>query len=153
MITLSDTTINDALGVYQRVKDIMLVEEGLSAWMLRSSATVVMPECVGSFLLHAWDNGDLIIQESDHPPLISVPDMDLRELKRWSEEGGWRLCVASRLLADPSSFQFWLQKYRETLIYSHELEKYENEESSRMSAALESERSDEQKPIGDTNVD
>lgn len=139
MIYLTDLTLNEALGIYQKVKDLMKMPQ----WMLRTTATVATPDMSSNFILHAWYTGDLVIHETDHSPHTNASDTDLRELKQWAEVGGWRLCVGDRLLVDPAHFQFWLQKYRETLVYSEVLEKYETDESARMAEALAKEQADE----------
>ena len=155
MIHLSDITLNEASGSYQRTCDIMFGDEGLSDWMLTTDASIITDDIASNFILHAWNTGDMYIFDTDHPPLISVSDAPIRELKAWSEEGGWRLCVADRLLKDPSLFQFWLQKYRETLVYSSEIESYDKQEAKRMTDALEEERIEdaEERYIGEGYAD
>jgi hypothetical protein len=143
MIHLSDLTIIEAYGNFGRVKDIMLAQDGVSKWMLVCDVTVVTQDCTHNYLIHFWDSGDAVIKATDHPPTIAVHDTDIRELKAWTDEGGWRLCIDDRLIVDQVGFLFWLQKFREGLLHSDKLQNYETDEMKRMSAALEEERREE----------
>lgn len=149
MIHISDTTIIEGLGNYHRVSDIMLRDEGLDKWMLSSDFTVQTDEVTSNFLLHFWDDGRVFIKETDHPPSVEIYDSDLKELKEWCEQGGWKLHADDRLLIGNVGFQFWLQKYREGIVFSDMLEKYDKDESDRMTALLAIEREEE----GDLDAD
>src|SRR3990167_3138570 len=107
-------------------------EENLFTWMLRSVATVASRDMLGresivcDFMLHFWDNGDVYIMSTNHPVLGDTPEDDVRDLKKWCDDHGWkRLCVNPLLLQDPTSWQFWMRMFISSLVYSKELAGHE----------------------------
>lgn len=144
MIYFTDRTINECEGHYVTITSLMRDEEGVFSWMLKSLATVSSMDLLGgisiacNYALHFYSNGDVYVMSTDHPQILDVPDDDLRELKKWSIDHGWkRLCVNKLLLEDPIGFQFWLRMYISGLIYSDILEKHEASEMSRLSHHIE----------------
>lgn len=146
MIRFSDLTINESHGNFAKVCEIMREEEGLFRWMLRSDATIVGEDgFTANYLLHLWNDGKVYVHDTNRPVLMGTPDSDIYELKKWCETNGWRTpIIDNRLTNDPRGFDFWLTKYRAGLIDSDDLRRFDEEEMSRMSQALEHEDDEEE---------
>jgi hypothetical protein len=141
MITFSDKTICDGDGHFASISAIMRDEENLFTWMLRSVASVSVANFIGqpgmifNYMLHFWDNGNVCIMNTDHPVNINVPDDDIRDLKRWCDDHGWkRLSVHRLLIEDPQGLEFWKRMYIAGLVQSDELIKHEQDEMERLSS-------------------
>jgi len=150
MIQFSDFTINDTDGHYATICAKMRDEEHQFTWMLRSNATVSVTNLLGqpafscSYVLHLWHDGKVVIMLTDHPTNIDIPDNDIRELKSWCDNHGWRtLTVHKLLLEEPLSFDFWKRQYIAGLIDSEELRKHEDDEIKRLSQIAELEEDDD----------
>lgn len=144
MIHFSDATINESLGNFDRVREIMY-QDNLTKWMLRSDATII-PEHGPSFsyLLHFWQDGSVVIKSTNHPPMLGSPDDDLRELKEWCGRNGWhQLRIDNNLVQEPVSFEYWMQKYRAGFIDCEELRQHDDAEMQRMMDILEEEKEEE----------
>lgn len=150
MIRFSDTTLNETLGNFNEVKRLMRTK----TWMIATDATVVVMDefesMASSFLLHLWDNGDVVIKGTDRPTVlggmgVAPPrDLDIREIRNWCELNGWKRLVVDRLLVqEPLHFDYWMMQYRSGTIQCDELKKYDDAEMERMTQALKSEQQEE----------
>lgn len=132
MIELSDLTILEAQGSFPVVTEIM----GNGVWMLRSEAVIVTPIITARYLLHFWNDGRVVIMETEHPPMPSIPDDDIRELKNWCDCNGWKgPYINSLLLSDPRFFDFWFRFFRAGIVYNEVFDEAEKEELQRFSVA------------------
>ncbi len=137
MVELSDITLVESHGNYKMTCEIM-DSDGPPDWMLRSEAIVSVGSLAFNYLLHFWHDGMVKIMETNHPPVMSVPDVDIRALSEWCDINGWKKpCLYQNLISDPNGFQFWMFIYRSGLVESEELKKYEDEEFRRLTQALE----------------
>lgn len=146
MINFSDLTIIECLGNYNLIKETFL-KEGLTKWMLISEAAVVTSDISSLFLLHFWQDGRVFLKETNRPVSESAPSTDLTELRKWCEDGGWKLYVDDRLLTSLSEYQFWMQKYREGLVLSDTLTQDEQKDSERMADVIIIEQKQEEEEI------
>ena len=140
MIELSDLTLRDpnAKGSYPLTCQLMATDGAGSTWMLRTEAVVSTPIVTARFLLHFWADGRVVIMDTEHPPIIDVPDDDIRQLNEWCLQNSWKqLSVQDSLLGDPRSFDFWMRLYRAGIVNSPLLVAHETEETERFQKAYE----------------
>ncbi len=82
--------------------------------------------------------------ETDHPPVLDIPDDDIRGLHDWSKERNWKgLFIDKNLLTDPRSFDFWMRMYRAGLVHSDILQRHDDDEMVRLAKALSDEEEEE----------
>jgi uncharacterized protein YchJ len=140
MVELTDMTLCESEGNFKLTCQLM-EREGTPKWMLRSDVYISLGLMSFAYLLHFWDNGDVYIIQTNHPPLIEVPDDDIRELHEWILENGWkRLVVNKNLIDNKQGFEFWMRKYVTGLVYNEEMERHEQEEMKRFAQAVEQEK-------------
>ena len=140
MVELTDATLNESHGNYNVTCELMQ-DDGVDEWMLRSNAIVTGRGLSFGYILHFWHDGQVYIKETQHPPVMEVPDFDIRELHEWVVRNGWKsLVVDNRLTDDPRGFDFWLRMYRSGLVESEMLRSHENEEIRRLTEATIKER-------------
>lgn len=140
MIEFSDLTLRDrqAKGNYDATVQLMKLDGAGRTWMLRTEAIITLPSVAFRFLLHFWSDGNVTIIETDHPPIIDVPDDDIRYLSEWCIQNGWKqLAVQDGLLNDPRGFDFWMRLYRAGIITNSLLRTHEAEETERFQKAYE----------------
>jgi hypothetical protein len=135
MIEFSDRTLIEADGSYDAVKELMRIDGGIE-WMLRSETIVDAGPVMARYLLHFWWDGRVIIMETDHPPIMEVPEDDIIELRDWCKDKGWSLQVHKDLVANPTGFTFWLRLFRAGVVYSEVLVVHEKEEIDRFKKAF-----------------
>jgi len=135
VIEFPDRTLREANGFYDAVKDLMTTDGGIK-WMLRSESLVDAGQVVARYLLHFWWDGRAVIMETDHPPIMEIPEDDILKLRDWCNEKGWKLQVHKDLLANPTGFAFWLRFFRSGVVYSDILDDHEKEEIDRFKKAF-----------------
>lgn len=150
MIYFSDRTINECEGHYPSIVALMRDDENLFDWMLKSSATVVPTDLLGQmgasfdYQLHFWSNGNVVIMNTNHPVVVDVPDDDLRELRKWCDDHGWKKLKVHHLLTEDSQgFQFWMRMYIAGLVFSEVLVKHEEADMERLLKAAQSEEDED----------
>lgn len=113
-------------------------------WMIRSDIFVQASSMSTTFIIHCWNDGRVVIYDLNRPVRIDVPDDDIRLLSEWCRVHGWKnLEVHDRLLTDKSGFDCWQRFFRAGLVFSKELEQYEDEETKRLTEAYEKELEEE----------
>jgi hypothetical protein len=138
MVELTDITLIQGHGNFGEVMNLMKTD-GNDVWMLESRAFVTSSSISSSFLLHFWNNGKVVIRNTDHPISNEVPDDDIRELSFWCKMNGWHSLVAHKdLLSNNVDFDFWLRMFRAGAIQSDELQKHEEAEMARFQNITES---------------
>jgi hypothetical protein len=135
MIRFSDGTLVEANGSFEAVSALMKEDGGID-WMLRSETVVDTPSVMARYLLHFWWDGRVVIMETDHPPVMEVPEDDILELRSWCEEKGWKLQIHKDLIAHPAGFDFWLRLFRAGVVHSEVLAVHEKEEIARFEKAF-----------------
>lgn len=150
MIRFTDMTIEECEGYFPAVVSLMRDEDGVFEWMIKSSATVISTNLLGdvgitcNYVLHFWSNGEVVIMSTDHPTVVDVPDDDLRELRKWVEDRGWKtLKVHHLLLEDQQGFQFWMRMYIAGLVYADGLAEHEKNEIDRLSQSAQFEEDED----------
>lgn len=149
MIYFSDITITETQGHYNTISTLMK-QEASDEWMLRSRATVVPKDLLEktgmstNHILHFWFDGRVEIIDTDHPAVLDAPDDDIRELKNWCEDNGWKqISINKRLLEDPKSWEFWLRMYRAGIIQSDVLHTHDENEMMRLSEAYDIDKTED----------
>lgn len=137
MIEFSDRTLRQS-DEFDKVSELM-VGEGSDkiGWMLRSEVLVDTNSVMARYLIHFWSDGRAVIMETDHPPIMDVPEDDIIALRDWSESKGWKLCLHKDLLDDPTAFNFWLRLFRAGVVHSEVLDTHEKEEIERFQKAFD----------------
>ena len=135
MIEFSDNTLREADGSYEAVKELMKTDGGIE-WMLRSETLVDAGPVMARYLLHFWWDGRVVIMETDHPPVMEVPEDDIVELKEWCDKKEWNLHIHKDLIASPAGFVFWLRLFRAGVVHSEVLAVHEREEIDRFKKAF-----------------
>lgn len=144
MIEFSDATLLEAHGNYEKVQLLMTAADGIKIdWMLRSEVLIDTDAVVARYIIHFWWDGRAVIMETDHPPVIEVPEDDLVALRDWSEQQGWKLCLHRDLLNDPSAFNFWLRLFRAGVVHSEVLAVHEKDEIERFQKSFDSVQEEE----------
>ena len=138
MVELTDLTLIESEGNYKTT--VALMGEGSSDWMLRSEALVSVGPLAFNYLIHFWHDRTACIMETNHPPVLEVPDYDIRELYEWCKDNGWNLSLHKSFLDDQRQFEFWMRIFRTGLVDSEDLRKHEQEEIDRLTAAMKSEK-------------
>ncbi len=141
MIELTDLTLIESEGNY-KVTDVLMREHGPAEWMLRSEVLVSMGKMAFNYLIHFWNDKTACIMGTNHPPVLEVPDHDIRELHEWCVNNGWNLTIHKEILEDQRSFEFWLRVFRTGLINSEEFDKHEKNEIDRLNIVMKSDRMD-----------
>lgn len=135
MIEFSDRTLIEAKGSYEEVSKLMQTDGGIK-WMLRSETVVDTPLVMARYLLHFWWDGRVVIMETDHPPVMEVPENDILALRDWCKENGWKLQIHKDLIAAPTGFNFWLRLFRAGVVHSELLAVHEKDEIERFEKAF-----------------
>lgn len=144
MIYFSDTTIIETYGDYQQIVHLMKSEGEPDVWCLSTDATVSESGIFSNYKLEFHSDGRVIISNTDRPVDNRIPDDDIRALADWANKSGWsKLCINNRLITDPAGFEFWLRIYRSGLIFSEDLQKYDQDEINRLSKFIDKEDEDD----------
>lgn len=137
MIEFSDNTLRES-DEYARVRELMSDVDGVNLqWMLKSDVLVDTELVMARYVIHFWWDGRAVIMETDHPPIMEVPEDDILALRDWSKQKGWNLCLHKDLLDDPTAFNFWLRLFRAGVIHSDVLDEHEKEEIERFKQAFD----------------
>ncbi len=143
MIEFADRTLFETDGSYDAVTKLM-EEDGGFEWMLRSVALVDAKMVMARYILHFWWDGRVVIMETDHPPVLEVPEDDIIALKDWCVEKGWKLEIHKDLAEPPSGFEFWLRLFRAGIVHSEVLATHEKDEISRFQKAFSKSQEEEE---------
>jgi len=149
MIELSDGTMIEADGEFSKIAEIMSDAPG--EWMLVTDAFVMTDAISAHFTLHLWNDGRVVITETEHPLTMEAPDDDIVELKRWCESKGWKkLMVEGDLLDDVRAEEFWKRYHTAGIISSEVFEEADKEEAERQAKlTAQAETNQEVKKDGD----
>lgn len=143
MIYFSDTTINETEGDYKQIVHLMRIENEPPVWCLATDASVSEAGMFSNYKLEFHSDGKVIISDTDRIVDNRVPDDDIRALSAWVTKNGWSgLQINNRLITTPAGFEFWLLIYRSGLIFSEDLQKYDQDEIERLSKFIDSDDED-----------
>ena len=134
MIEFTDLTLRESKGDFAVTNQIMASKE----WMLRTKAFVSTNTISCFFLLHFFSDSKFVIQETEHPMVVNVPEDDLRYLHEWAQKNGWDgPYVSDRLMNERRAKDFWLRLYRSGIIKNNMLDAAEKEEVARFSKIID----------------
>jgi len=144
MIELTDITIREANGDFKEVNRLMAEDSFGQDWMLRTDAYITNEFIASRFTLHMWNNGNVVIWDTDRPVRMDISDEDLRELVNWCKVNGWKeLQVDDRLLGDRVALEYWNRSFIAGLVHSDTLKKREDDEMERLMKAQHIEETDD----------
>jgi len=122
-INFTDITLNEADGVFEETKKIML-EEPLcnDKWVLRSLVTIISDSGDGSMEIQCHGDGSLYIL--DYIP--SIGDLyynpDIQAISMWAQDNGWKIPQPNPELIKMNK-EFWKYFYDTLIIDSDYLDK------------------------------
>ena len=144
MIEFSDLTLREAEGSFEKVKKLMKQDNAPKIWMLQSKVFVDTEIISSSFLINFWNDGRVIISEVFRPISLEVPNDDIIELSRWTEEAGWKKPEpSSKFLNSPRTFDFWERQYQSGLIVCQLIDERESDLIDRVKDSEEKEEKDD----------
>ena len=148
-IEFNDATLIESKGDYVKTAELMAEETtGDREWMLKSTVYVQKGMLFSAFVVHFWNNKRLVINEMFRPPALEIPNDDISELSKWATENGWDLPEpASRLMENPSMFNFWERQYQSGLIKCPAIEQREKGLMDRIFKAEEQEDDQEERIV------
>lgn len=114
----NDATMVEAGGRYDEVEKLFRDEPfGGSGWMVKTAMTVQSMIGLGVFILHLFQNKDVIVvdYQPSTPDIWSNPDISF--LSVWAQENGWNLPKVSNDLSQ-GQMKFWKHFWDSNLIDS-----------------------------------
>lgn len=122
-LDFTDITINEADGVFEDVKEIMLKEPPFNdSWVLRSRVSIVSSSGMGQMEIQF--HGDMGVWILDYEP--SIGDLfynpDIQIISAWAQENGWQIPQPHPGLVSTNK-DFWKHFYDTLLIDSDYLDK------------------------------
>ena len=121
-LNFTDNTIIEGKGEFNKIKDIMLKEDGVSEWMLRTELQMIIDYyhnlSEARFILHLYSDGTIYINE--YVPSsgeFSFYNPDVSGLLTWALENGWKRLRPSNDLAKDYT-QFWKYCWETNLVES-----------------------------------
>ncbi len=142
MVEVTDMTLLESEGEYETACKLMGGKK--NTWMIQTKAFVSTPFISAQFLLNFWNDGRVVIFETDHPAVLGQSDSDLQELSVWCKTNGWKcLNVDDRLLANRHGFAYWERMYLSGIIENEQLKKKSYEEMERLEKAYLKEKEEE----------
>jgi len=134
-VDFTDTTMAEANGEFEDVKELMQEESYDDTWMIRSTITITSGFGIGMMVLHFFGTGKILIDEYD-PSVNDVHyNPDVSSLSQWALDAGWHRPEPGVDLIRHNK-EFWKYFWETYLINSSYLDKiygkrdiFEGEES------------------------
>jgi len=144
MIEFEDLTLREANGNYHKVVELMKEDGAGKTWMLSSKVFVHAEGMTVPFIINFWHDGKIIIDDMLRPASLEIPNYDIAELRKWSEDEGWQMPEpANKILDDPRMFAFWERQFQSGLVACSLLEKRENDLLDKIIEAEKRDQNDE----------
>jgi hypothetical protein len=106
-MNLSDHTILEGDGEYERVKEIMEKESYVGCdWMVRSEVTIDFPTNSCIFIVHFYQNRDIYIVEYQSSVSDVFYNSDIPCISMWSQDKGWN-CPQPHPDLIRDAMEFW----------------------------------------------
>ena len=123
-INFSDITILETDGKYDRIKELMLEDNGYRAeWVVRSHVTLTHSGGGCEFVISFWHDKDLRIMEYNTSEKDFFGNQDLMCLSTWAQGRGWNLPkVSEQLVKD--KLKYWKYFWSVHLVDSEYLDKF-----------------------------
>ncbi len=136
MIEFTDITLRQSGGNFDATQKLMAEDVGSGTWMLRTEVLISNEFATGQYLLHLWNDGNVVIQQVLSNKQVESSDEDLRELSEWCRINGWKnLKIQDSLLTDRRSREYWRRGFLAGLVKSDLFQREEDDQFRRLSEA------------------